>query len=582
MKTRRLLSLMLAICLCLTALPAVTIQAEAAGYYRQSDLSGIKSTILSNSERAGYVNYMMQYHILSSNDNYRVARNLESGKSVIFFFDGCSDYVDDPVYGNFNKYHLSAYCAVVRKVDGALKIVFESENCSTIPDNPRDPSLNGNTAVPTVLDGVYNIISTNHKGRYAALRIADYSGYAPAIRCNWTSSYISSSGGINIHTRRAFPDVPPGGFSATSYNSTGCFNVGLPVDGWSEYNRFIETVMGISNAIITTPEADGVWTQCYGYVDQGIVVVDRTRYKSQLEAIYGGDGTRTAKGLVSLITAYTDQLNVTVPSYTVKYDANGGTGAPASQKKHYNVPLTLQNGALTRDEHTFMGWSTNKNALFADYQPGDSYTPDKNATMYAVWKSFFQDVANDSWQFGAAKYAYDNHLMSGKGKDRYDRVIFDPNSPITREEFVQVLYNASGKPSVGNGKVFPDVEGDRWYIDAVCWATAWDIASGMGNGDFGIGVNISRQDLAVMLYKYAGLKEIELVTTEGRIDAYGDGSEVSGYAKEAMDWAVTNGVLNGKGNKGEPLSNFKLDPAGTATRAECAAMMKNFVEAFGL
>ncbi len=581
MKCKRLLSFLLAICLCLAVLPSAVFRADAAGYYTQADLRYVKSTVLSAPERAGYVNAMMQYHILSAKDNYRVFRNLESGKSVIFFFDGCSDNVDDPVYGNFNEYHLSAYCAVVQKVDGVLRVVFESENCSTIPDNPRDSSINGGQAVPTVLDGVYNIISTNHKGRYASLRIADHSGYAPVIRCTWTSSYISSSGGINIHTRRDFPDVPPGGFSETSYNSTGCFNVGLPVDGWSEYNRFIEIVTGISDAIVTTPEADGVWNQCSGYADMGLVIVDHSQYKEQLKAIYGGDGTRTAENLVSQITAYTDALDVPKYEYTVSYDPNGGKNPPDSQKKYHDIPLTLCSTEVWWEENTFMGWSADRNAIYADYTPGDSFNINQDTTLYAVWKSFFQDVSTDSWQFTAAKYAVDNDLMAGKGIDLYDQVIFDPNSPITREEFAQVLYNAEDKPPVGSEKEFPDVASDGWYKNAVLWAYENNIASGMGDGSFGVGKDITRQDLAVMLCKYAAQMGYSTSAEEGKIHQFADGDQVTGYAEQAMDWAVTNGILSGKGNAGADISTFRLDPAGTATRAECAAMLKNFMTVFG-
>ena len=159
---KRLLSLILVFCLCLGLNYPILMEVEATDYFSDSDLVNIKSTIISNSERADYVNMMMRYHILSSTDNYRVARNLENGSSIVFFFDGCSDNVDDPIYGNYNNYHLSAYCAVVKKVNGGLKVIYESENCSTIPDNPRNVDLNDGTAVPTVLDGVYNIISTNH------------------------------------------------------------------------------------------------------------------------------------------------------------------------------------------------------------------------------------------------------------------------------------------------------------------------------------------------------------------------------------------------------------------------------------
>ena len=323
MKTKRVLSLVLTLCLCLTMLPAVTMQAEAAGYYSESDLSNINCSILSNSAHASYVNAMMKYHILSSTDSYRVGRNLKNGKSVVFFFDGCSDNVDDSTYGNYTNYHLSAYCAVVKEVNGVLKIVYECENCSTIPDNPRNVSLNDGTAVPTVRDGVYNIISTNHLSRYASLRIADSSGSVPVIRCTSSTSYISTSNAINIHARSNFSNAPTNGISSTSYSSTGCFNVGLTNNTWSEYNDFIYAVLGVSNAIITTPYSSASsWNKCTTGVDYGVVVVDRSQYKTQLKAIYGGDNSYTADALVAKITEYTDNLNYstcTTHSYSGTY-----------------------------------------------------------------------------------------------------------------------------------------------------------------------------------------------------------------------------------------------------------------------
>ena len=193
--------------------------------------------------------------------------------------------------------------------------------------------------------------------------------------------------------------------------------------------------------------------------------------------------------------------------------------------------------------------------------------------------SVFSDVDTTSWQYSAAEYALENNLMAGKGTDSYGRVNFDPNNPITREEFVQVLYNAESKPPVDSDKVFPDVK-NEWYKNAVLWAYEAGIASGMGDGKFGVGKNITRQDLAVMLYKYAKMKGYGLTAPAGKIDQFADGSRVSGYAKEAMNWAVHFGVLSGKGNAGDPISSFRLDPAGTATRAECAAMLRNFMTAF--
>lgn len=193
----------------------------------------------------------------------------------------------------------------------------------------------------------------------------------------------------------------------------------------------------------------------------------------------------------------------------------------------------------------------------------------------------FADVSKTSWQIKFANYACVSGLMAGKGTDRYGKTIFDPNKSISREEFVQVLYNAEDKPAVNIPNRFPDVK-TTWYTSAVLWADFNSVASGMGNGNFGIGMNITRQDLAMMLYKYAKMKDCDLSASAGEINRYADGGKVAGYAKTAMDWAVTNGILSGKGTAGDPVHTFRLDPAGTATRAECAAMLKNFITAFDL
>ena len=230
------------------------------------------------------------------------------------------------------------------------------------------------------------------------------------------------------------------------------------------------------------------------------------------------------------------------------------------------------------------------------YVNGKKFIPEKDNVMFddyeLLYVAFahrlgkvqgvsFADIDETSWQYQFAQYAVKNGLMAGKGTDGSGNIKFDPNSPITREEFVQVLYNAEGKPAISIANPFPDVADGGWYKNAVLWAKQNDIASGKGNGNFGVGENISRQDLAMMLYKYAKLNGYSLAATEGLINGYADGDMVASYAKTAMDWAVSNGIMSGKGTAGQPLNTFRLDPTGIATRAECAAMLKNFKTAFG-
>lgn len=183
----------------------------------------------------------------------------------------------------------------------------------------------------------------------------------------------------------------------------------------------------------------------------------------------------------------------------------------------------------------------------------------------------FDDIQRTDWWYSAVQYAYDNNIMSGMEE------LFKPADELSREQFVRVLYNNSGKPEVTIANKFPDVE-DLWYKNAVLWANENGIANGKGDGSFGIGENIMREDLALMLYKYAKLNGYDLAATEGLINQYADGADVSKYAQEALNWAVTQGIMSGKGEKGEDISTFRLDPQGTATRAECASMMKKLLE----
>lgn len=182
----------------------------------------------------------------------------------------------------------------------------------------------------------------------------------------------------------------------------------------------------------------------------------------------------------------------------------------------------------------------------------------------------FKDIKTGDWWVSAIQYVYDNNIMAGMGD------VFKPTEPLSREQFAQVLYNHSEKPAVTIGNTFPDVK-EQWYKNAVLWANENNIASGYGNGKFGIGDNITREQLAMMLYKYAKLKGYDLTTESGRINKFADGNKVSNYAKTALDWAITQGIINGKGKKGEDISTFRIDPQGNATRAECASMIKTLL-----
>lgn len=189
----------------------------------------------------------------------------------------------------------------------------------------------------------------------------------------------------------------------------------------------------------------------------------------------------------------------------------------------------------------------------------------------------FGDVLESSWQFDAAKYAYDKGIMKGKGNTLYQkRIKFDPDGQITRAEFVQILYNLEKTPSVTYEKVFTDVKKDQWYTNAVIWAKKKGIASGKSSTLFDVSGQVTREEMAVMFMKYAAYKKYDVKSTTS-LKKYSDAGKTSSWAVSSIKWAVKFGVM-----KGKQQSNGKLllDPQGKATRAEAAAMFKNFNTAF--
>ncbi len=165
-----------------------------------------------------------------------------------------------------------------------------------------------------------------------------------------------------------------------------------------------------------------------------------------------------------------------------------------------------------------------------------------------------------TWYHEAVDYVLRNNLMGGYGNG-----LFGPNDTLTRAQFAQILYNKEGRPAVTGGGIFTDVAPSAWCAPAITWAAERGIVGGYGNGMFGPNDNITREQLAVMLWRYAGSP----AATDKELH-FNDAGKASGYALDALRWAVENGVMSGKGGG-------ILDPKGLATRAQTAQMLKNFL-----
>ena len=181
----------------------------------------------------------------------------------------------------------------------------------------------------------------------------------------------------------------------------------------------------------------------------------------------------------------------------------------------------------------------------------------------------FTDIKPDAWYVNAVQYASDTGIMAGTG------ATFSPNANVTRNQVAQILYNKEGKvkPTIENP--FSDLKPDHWSYNSVLWAYEKGIANGKPDGTFGVGNNITRLDLAIMLYKYADKKGFDLSTNTSAINNFTDGAKIPAYGTKAMNWAVTQGVMSGKANK---TGGMRLDYGGKATRAECASMIMKLLE----
>ncbi len=247
-----------------------------------SIISAIDTSLVPSSSCNGNRNYVSNF-IINQVNSSRGKRNLDAGKALVFFFEGAG------VNQNTSN-RMGALCVVVKKQNGKAKIVFETNRASTIPDHPRDTSKNGGTAVPTVVDGEYNITLKNHRQEYVALNVGCHSK-GNVRRFTSVKNYSDSSYGINIHVRSTNALSPK---SSKWANSTGCLTIALDNNGSaSTYNSFIKAVTGISNAKSTTTSREGV--------DMGVVYVDRDLAVSQLKTIYGDDGIGSASANVNKI-----------------------------------------------------------------------------------------------------------------------------------------------------------------------------------------------------------------------------------------------------------------------------------------
>lgn len=229
---------------------------------------------------------------------------------------------------------------------------------------------------------------------------------------------------------------------------------------------------------------------------------------------------------------------------------------PESGYKPNGVSITSSDGSsvfpskISDTEYTFTMPSGNVTVI-ASFQP--ILTPD-----------LFTDIHKDDWFYGDVEYVLAHGLMSGVSASS-----FNPDGISSRTMLFTVLYNLEDKPKVSGTSSFSDVQSGQWYTDPMIWAEGQGLLLGLGDGTAGITVQLTREQVMTILYRYAQMKGYD-VTPSSNLSQFADADSVSDFARAALQWACGAGLIQGYQDN--------LIPHDTATRAQLAAILRRFCE----
>ena len=307
---------------------------------------------------------------------------------------------------------------------------------------------------------------------------------------------------------------------------------------------------------VATVDASGLVTA----VARGTAVITAT----------AADGSGASASCTVTVSSYLPPAN---PNYRITVEAAQGgtvTADPTAAKAGATVTLTpvpdrgYQVGTVAVTDRF-------GDAVAVTEQADGTYTftmPNGQVTVTVTFEQAplpFPDVTEGDWFYDAVRYAYETGLMDGVGDS-----LFAPNSDTTRAQLVTILYRLEGEPEVSGTSGFTDVAADTWYTDAVAWAAANGIVNGVSETEFAPGKDITREQLATILFRYAEAKGYD-VSARADLSAYPDADQIQSYAAESVAWAVAEGLIQG-------FEDNTLRPAGNATRAQIATILMRFCE----
>jgi hypothetical protein len=297
-----------------------------------------------------------------------------------------------------------------------------------------------------------------------------------------------------------------------------------------------------------------------------------------------------AKAVAANANATQEQVDAAVDTLNAAIDALvEKSPAVAEDKAALNAAITAAE-KLAQADYTDASWAALETALAeakavaanadATQAQADAAASALNAAVRALakktspepkpapWVNPFKDVKSGDWFYSAVQFVNETGLMNGTADDT-----FDPALELTRAMLVTILYRYENPKTAGAASKFADVPAGQWYSDAIAWANVNGIVTGYSATEFGPNDNITREQLATILYRYAQKKGVD-VSKAADLSAFSDANEISNYALAAIKWANAAGLVNGR-------TATELAPRGTATRAEAATVLSRFVQGLG-
>ena len=326
----------------------------------------------------------------------------------------------------------------------------------------------------------------------------------------------------------------------------------LTTDQGAEFNIPLRAVIGQTTDITITPNSMDFGSQPEGYSE---VPGQKVTVTNNNEAPIFVTPARSDSFIVYADNPYANLSSAYGMSYLDPGESTTFTVTPH---------LWLKNGTYT-DTLTF------KIRMF-NVQEGENDIPAEDTVQarFVVGDGSgtglpFTDVKSGDWFCDSVRYVYENELMSGTGT-----TTFGPNEKTTRGMIVTILYRLENEPSVSADSAFSDVEAGQYYANAVAWANQNGIVTGYDDGRFGPNDTITREQMAAILYRYADYKEQD-VSAAADLSAFTDAGNVSDYAVQAFEWAVSEGLITGS-------TDTTLSPAGSALRCEVATILMRFLQ----